>query len=329
MGAVLPVHHTILKGILKLNIGIIANKNFKPKAHVSKVENIHTMFTLIANSLLIVGAGILVGSLLPVHQLIIQLPPGQARIRWYIMGALNLTFIAGYLAYARFFWNHPLDLPDLIVPGVFFSGACFVWMSNMFSLHAVNDVRRVTLLEQENITDPLSGVYNRRYLDRRLEEEFERGRRYEMPLSILMIDVDHFKQINDQFGHQAGDHVLGFLGNLTLNSIRASDISARFGGDEFLIIAPNAPVSMADTLAERIRLHVESHILALPSAPGKPQETRVTVSIGVATSNQKTDTIQKLIRDADAALYCAKQAGRNRVAVYLENSSAGMTVQET
>jgi diguanylate cyclase (GGDEF)-like protein len=281
------------------------------------------MFTLIANSLLIVGAGILIGSLFPVRQLLAHLPPGRTRARWYIMAILNLTFITGYLAYAMLFWNQPLDLHDLIVPGVFFFGACFVWMSNMFSLQAVNDVRRVTLLEQENITDPLSGVYNRRYLDRRLEEEFDRGKRYETPLSILMIDIDHFKQINDQFGHQAGDHVLGFLGKLTLNSIRASDISARYGGDEFLIIAPNAPVSMADTIAERLRSHVESHELVLTSDPGRRQEIRVTVSIGVATCSQKTESIQKLLKDADAALYRAKQAGRNRVAVHLDSSSAG------
>ena len=281
------------------------------------------MFTLIANSLVIVGAGILVGSLLPLRQLLTQLPPGRVRIRWYIMAVLNLIFIAGYLGYAKVFWNHPLNLPDLIVPGVFFSGACFVWMSSMFSLQAVNDVRRVTLLEQENITDPISGVYNRRYLDRRLEEEFERAQRYVIPLSILMIDIDHFKQVNDRFGHQVGDRILGDLGKLTLNSIRSTDISARYGGDEFLIIAPNAPGSLADTIAERLRLHVESHALVLTCDPGKRQEIRVTVSIGVAICNQKIDNIQKLIQDADAALYCAKQAGRNRVTVHVENSSTG------
>jgi diguanylate cyclase (GGDEF)-like protein len=238
------------------------------------------------------------------------------------MAALNLIFIIGYLAYVVVFWNHLLDLPDLIVPGVFFFGACFVWMSNIFSLHAVNDVRRVTLLEKETITDTLSGVYNRRYLDRRLEEEFERGKRYETPLSILMIDIDHFKQINDQFGHQAGDYLLGCLGRITLNSIRSTDIPARYGGDEFLIIAPNAPVSMADTIAERLRTYVESQTLVLPCDTEKLREFKATVSIGVATSDKKTDCIQKLIQNADMALYRAKQGGRNRVAVHLENLEA-------
>jgi len=278
------------------------------------------MFTSIANSLVIAGAGILVGSLLPVRQLLTQLPSGRARVRWYFMSVLNLIFIAGYLGYAKVFWHHSLILPDLIVPGVFFCGACFVWMSNMFSLQTVNDVRRVTLLEQENITDSLSGVYNRRYLDRRLEEEFDRGLRYKTPLSILMIDIDHFKQINDQFGHQAGDLVLGYLGKLTLNSIRSTDISARYGGDEFMIITPNAHASMANTIAERLRLYVESHALVLTSDPGKRQEIKITVSIGIATTNQKTDSIQRLIKNADMALYRAKQAGRNRVSLFEENS---------
>jgi diguanylate cyclase (GGDEF)-like protein len=268
-----------------------------------------------ANSLLLLGAGILVGSLMPVRQLLIQLPGGEVRRRWYIMAALILIFIAGYLGYARVFWSRSIDIPDLIVPGIFFLGACFVWLSCMLSLQAVNDVRRVILLEQENITDPLSGIYNRRYMDRRLEEEFAKVQRYQTPVSILLIDIDHFKQINDTFGHPAGDHVLGYLGKLTLNAIRVSDIAARYGGDEFLIIAPNTPLSMAGVLAERLRQQIESHELVLTSEPGKRQEIRVTVSIGAAVSNPNS-SIQKLIQDADEALYCAKLDGRNRVVAY-------------
>jgi diguanylate cyclase (GGDEF)-like protein len=274
------------------------------------------MFHIIAIALVLAGTGILLGTLIPLRQLLIQLPHGRVRGRWYIMTALNVVFIAGYIGYALAFWHQHHAPADLIVPGVFFFGAGYVWSSSTLSLQAINDVRRVALLEQENITDPLSGLYNRRYLDRRLEEEVARVKRYGLPLSILMIDVDHFKRVNDTSGHPAGDRVLGYLGKLTLNGIRSADIAARYGGDEFMVIAPNTTVSMAGTLAERLRKHIESHALVLTSEPGSRQEVRVTVSIGVAGCSPRTEDIQELVHNADQALYSAKQAGRNRVAVH-------------
>jgi len=124
---------------------------------------------------------------------------------------------------------------DLIVPSVFFFGAGFVWLTATLSLHTAIDIRRVTVLEHENITDPLIGIYNRRYLDRRLQEEFIRARRYSLPLSVLLLDIDHFKRVNDAYGHQVGDLVLSYLGKLLLSAIRATDIIARYGGEEILI----------------------------------------------------------------------------------------------
>jgi diguanylate cyclase (GGDEF)-like protein len=274
------------------------------------------MLHIIAIGLVLAGTGILLGTLLSLRQLLIQLPQGRVRGRWYIMTALNVAFIAGYIGYALAFWDQHHAPADLIVPGVFFFGAGYVWSSSTLSLQAVKDIRRVALLEQENITDPLSGLYNRRYLDRRLEEEIARVKRYGLPLSVLMIDIDHFKRINDSFGHPAGDRVLGYLGKLTLNGIRSADIAARYGGDEFMVIAPNTTVSMAGTLAERLRQHIESHALVLTSEPGSRHEVRVTVSIGVAGCNPQTEALQELVHKVDQALYSAKQAGRNRVIVH-------------
>jgi diguanylate cyclase (GGDEF)-like protein len=273
------------------------------------------MLIILAIFLVIAGISILVGSLIPVRQLINQLPAGEVRRRWQILRVLTIFFIFGYGGYLGVLWTHKPEWSDLIVPGVFFFGACFVWLTSTLSLQTAIDIRRVTLLEKENITDTLTGLYNRRYLDRRLEEEFSRAKRYSFPLSILMVDIDHFKKINDNYGHQAGDLVLSYFGKLILNAMRNSDIAARYGGEELLVIAPNTPMLPAGELAERLRQHVETHELVLTSEGSQRQAIHITVSIGVATYDSKMDGVKELVQDADEALYRAKQAGRNRVVV--------------
>jgi diguanylate cyclase (GGDEF)-like protein len=277
------------------------------------------MFAPLANGLVMVGAGILAGSLLSVRQLILQLPEGRMRHGWGVLGALILVFIAGYLIYAGIFWDRHQNGFDLIVPTIFFLGACFVWLTAKLSLQTTHDVRRVVLLERESIIDAMTGVYNRRYLDRRLHEEFAKAQRHALPLSILLIDIDHFKHINDEHGHQVGDLVLIHLSKLILSNIRHSDIATRYGGEEFLIMAPNTAISAAGELAERLRQQVEAHPLKLARTDeSHPQrEIGMTVSIGVTTFTQEdNNSIQKLVHESDMALYRAKQGGRNRVAVY-------------
>lgn len=167
--------------------------------------------------------------------------------------------------------------------------------------------------------DPLVGIYNRRYLDRRIKEEIVRACRYALPLAVLLIDVDRFKRINDKHGHQAGDLVLSRLGELIFQTIRQSDIAARYGGEELLIIAPNTTVSSAGALAERLRQRVETHELKLAKGPDQLPEIHITVSIGVAGLSDETADGEKIIRNADEALYRAKQEGRNRTVVHGAN----------
>jgi diguanylate cyclase (GGDEF)-like protein len=226
-----------------------------------------------------------------------------------------MGFIGGYIAFLWAFGRQIAGWPDLIVPAVFFLGACFVWLTFRLALQTALDIRRVTLLEKESITDSLTGLYNRRYLDRRLEEEFSRSRRYRTPLSILLVDIDHFKSVNDTHGHQAGDLVLSYLAKLTLNAVRTSDIAARYGGEELLVIAPNTAESAAGALAERLRQHIENHELVLTRDPGNRQIVRITVSVGVAVVDGEMENAQQLVQQADEALYRAKKEGRNRVVV--------------
>ena len=126
-------------------------------------------------------------------------------------------------------WGQQTIWPELLIPGIFLFGAIFVWLTIRLSLQTAIDLRRIDLLEAENITDPLTMGYNRRYLDRRLDEEAARAKRYSLDLSVLMIDIDHFKRVNDRYGHQAGDVALYKLSSLLKAALRDLDVVSRYG----------------------------------------------------------------------------------------------------
>jgi len=161
--------------------------------------------------------------------------------------------------------------------------------------------------ESMTITDPLTGVYNRRYFDLRIHEEINRCVRYSTIFSISMIDIDHFKQINDTFGHQVGDAVLKEVVMLIKQNIRDTDIVARYGGEEFMVIYPCTPRSGVLTQVERLRTIIEAHKFA-------DLEGQVTVSIGAADSAGKSSP-EQIIQEADSSLYAAKRNGRNRCVI--------------
>jgi diguanylate cyclase (GGDEF)-like protein len=152
--------------------------------------------------------------------------------------------------------------------------------------------------------DDLTGLYNRRHFLSLVENESNRFERYRRPTSLVMIDVDEFKAVNDQFGHAIGDHVLRELARLILASKRKADIAARVGGDEFLILLPETSEQNAFVVADRFRQRVGSHVFSAEA------RLRVTVSIGIA---EASDALLPLIKRADEALYRAKRGGRNQV----------------
>ena len=279
------------------------------------------MVDMLANSMVILGACVLLGSLLPVSKLIAQLPSGQVRRCWLELTVLIAILIVGYVAYSITFWDRHSGYLDFIVPGIFLFCAIFVWLTTTLTQQTAFDVRRVALLEQESITDPLTGVYNRRYLDRRLEEEINRAKRYDLPLSILLIDIDHFKQVNDTYGHQVGDSLLIDLSKMILSHIRTSDVAARYGGDELLILAQNATLASATTLGERLRENVEQNQPGFASNPDEKQNFRITVSIGIAGLGPDITDAEGLVKYADEALYRAKQEGRNCVITHDLNAA--------
>jgi two-component system, cell cycle response regulator len=165
-------------------------------------------------------------------------------------------------------------------------------------------------LEQLAQTDPLTQLMNRRTLTERITAEMERARRYDSTLALLMIDIDHFKKVNDTYGHLVGDDVLRDVGQLLLETIRGSDIVARYGGEEFLMLLPETDDAGAETFAERIREAISRH--EFNAAAGTA--LMLTASIGIAVfPAARIESVEDLLARADAALYRAKADGRNRV----------------
>jgi len=168
-------------------------------------------------------------------------------------------------------------------------------------------------LEQVSITDELTGLYNSRHLKAILNSEIERSRRSGQPLSLLMIDVDHFKLVNDRHGHQMGDAVLHKLGQILLADRRQNDVVARYGGDEFAILLVDTPCAIAVDVADRLRAKIEAEwFQKAKSGLGIAS----TISIGVASFPIEATTPQDLIAASDKALYEAKLNGRNRVKLF-------------
>lgn len=165
------------------------------------------------------------------------------------------------------------------------------------------------LLDKVNymaITDALTGLYNRRRFHDVLTSEHERAKRYGTPFSLVMLDIDHFKKINDTYGHNVGDAVLKEVSGILLNSIRDIDTASRYGGEEFMIILPSTDRVQSRIVAERMREAIEQHDFA-------GIDSKISVSIGISgMPDAKVDNEEKLIRCADFAMYRAKQLGRNR-----------------
>jgi predicted signal transduction protein with EAL and GGDEF domain len=149
------------------------------------------------NFLLIAGSLLLLASLFPIRKLLQPLPRGLVHSLWNVLFYLVCFFICCYLIYTVIFWGQGKGLPDLVVPVVFFFGAIFVSLVCTLFLKTSEKLKQIYILERENTTDGLMGIYNRRFFDRRLKEEFSRSVRYQYPLSLIMIDIDHFKKVND------------------------------------------------------------------------------------------------------------------------------------
>jgi diguanylate cyclase (GGDEF)-like protein len=180
------------------------------------------------------------------------------------------------------------------------------WLATL-SFELYKSEQRLSALSQK---DPLTGAYNRRYFDEHAKVECARAHRYGQALTLLMLDLDLFKEVNDKYGHPAGDEVLKTLVKLGINALRKSDILARYGGEEFVVLLPHAGIIEARMLAERLRKSIEENVIMFDG-----KSIKATISIGASTLEEQESDISALLARADKALYQAKANGRNRVEV--------------
>jgi diguanylate cyclase (GGDEF)-like protein len=183
------------------------------------------------------------------------------------------------------------------------------------------NVRLREILRNQSIRDPLTGLFNRRYMEETLERELRRARRGNRSMGVLMLDLDRFKQLNDTAGHEAGDAFLRELGELLQRSLRREDIPCRHGGEEFVVVLPDASLEDARRRAEQLREGIK--LLRTPYKGGIVGP--LSASIGVAAYPEHGSTGEALIRTADAALYRAKREGRDRVMVATLNEGSVST----
>lgn len=221
-----------------------------------------------------------------------------------ILASLSLTLLFQY-----FTGNAPNYLgllPSIIAPILIAPPIIYKFLDIIRQLHLAHE-----LLQSMSQEDYLTGVFNRRHLEETATKEFSLGKRHNFPVSIMIMDIDHFKNINDTFGHLKGDDVLVELTQCVYEIIRKTDIFGRYGGEEFILFMPHTALDDAVMLAERIRQAVADRNF-LPES----LQLGVTISLGVAGVSPETNSLEALILNADLALYRAKQAGRNRVSVY-------------
>jgi diguanylate cyclase (GGDEF)-like protein len=191
--------------------------------------------------------------------------------------------------------------------------ATHVKMAATFADHVAVALENARLFEEVQnlaLTDALTGLYNRRGLFEIGHIEFTRARRLEREFSLIMIDIDHFKRVNDRYGHPTGDQVLQFLASKLISTARDTDIVGRYGGEEFAIFLSGSGGKAAMELAERLRAPIEK-----TSFNVEDEEIRITISLGVAEYNENNPNLETLVARADQALYVAKHKGRNRVAL--------------
>lgn len=269
------------------------------------------MKTTVIPTLALIGALVLASALRNIHRIRAEIPTNRGW--WVVIESSVVLFIVGYVVYAYSYAYSVYRINDIVTAAVFLTGALFVLLISRISHQAIQFLRQMATLEREAITDPLMEIYNRRYLDRKLDDEVARAHRYRTALSVLLLDIDHFKRVNDTYGHDLGDRVLVRIGDYLKRSVRRSDVLGRYGGEELLLILPQTGRHRALALAEKLRRGIEATEVLGPHETRDSVPLHCTVSIGAASFGTGVDTPGRLLKAVDEALYRAKAEGRNRV----------------
>ncbi|WP_237476828.1 GGDEF domain-containing protein [Lichenibacterium dinghuense] len=258
----------------------------------------------------VAGACIASSAIIPLRDVTGLVRAPGLRLAWTGLTFIMVCCIGLLLAASAADLARPLDGWDLAASGIHVLGPCFVLGVVSLSRRTAHDLLRIEALEEAAFVDPLTGLANRRRFDERLADEVRRARAIGLPLSLLALDIDHFKRVNDTHGHAAGDLVLKQVATLIAAKSRHLDTPCRVGGEEFVVIVPGLEGGFAAAAAERLRRAVAETTVSLQDGG----ELRATVSLGLATL-RPGETADMLSRRADAALYGAKREGRDRVSL--------------
>jgi diguanylate cyclase (GGDEF)-like protein len=277
---------------------------------------------LFSSGLMALGAFILIAALLAANRIIGRLSKGKARRNWSLLGILVGILSISYISYAIYSWmsglvNTQKIIGLYLVPLVFFLCACIVYLIISFISNSDVYFTPTRVGKFDDIIDPLTGIYNRSYLDSRLKQEIDRSHRYNLPLSIVLMSLDNAPQISETYGEKARDRLLGDFAKLALDNVRITDITARCGEAEIMVVATNTPVTSMQVFADRMQKAI-AETLNLPeglsqTSPTKEKSAGINVCIGISGFGPETNTRESLMKSVHSALSRARSSGPNRV----------------
>jgi diguanylate cyclase (GGDEF)-like protein len=270
------------------------------------------MLTAIATAVALAAVLLLAAALAPTWRLLREVPTGPARTAWRLLGAVNALLLLGWIAYLALHWGWQADPFELIVATISLCAAAYVFIAARQALGTALRVRGISSADREAVSAALAGTAGKGGIEKALREQLLRARRHGLALSVLLIDIDDFGSINREFGHEAGDRVLAEVGRIVGESLRGSDVTLRYAGEELTAILPHTPPRAAYTAAERLRGAIGAGARqALRDVLGARRA--ITVSVGVAGLEGGESLEGDLLALAAQALGKAKAAGYNRV----------------
>ncbi len=266
---------------------------------------------LLTNILLVSSVGFYAVALLTVHQLIQKLPPGDVRSNWKILSFFILGLIVAYINYLVLMWMDVIAFTGITLPVVCFSIAAFTLLLCFLTYQTTRDIKEAIAIEQASIIDPNLEIYNRRYFDRRIEEELQRANRYKLPLSLLLFSIDQYEAVLKQHGNLVGDVVLRKVSDFISNAVRSSDIVARFDKDKIIVATTQTEEEMAEILANRLRSDIEQIEVPANEEDENESPIQITTSIGVCSAMESITSGYNLMELTENALKHASVKGNS------------------
>ncbi|QMU60954.1 MAG: diguanylate cyclase [Gammaproteobacteria bacterium] len=271
---------------------------------------------LLANILFLSGICLYAASLFTVQQLVKRLPLGEVRNNWKVLSFFIVGFIVGYAAYLFMLWTGKIALTSITLSSICFAASAFVLLLCFLTYQTTRDISEAIAMDQASIIDPILDIYNRRYFDRRIDEETQRSRRYNQPLSIILFEVDELESIAKKNGRLVGDVVLRKISDFLVESVRSSDIVARYDEHKIVVATTQTKPDMAIMLADRLRGEIERLEVLPNNEKSAIDALHVTVTAGVSCVEDRIKSGFDLTDVAEKAMKRANSEGHNRVYAY-------------